>query len=174
MFTLGVARDDEASPVASLATNAAARTTNGHALANVLVVDDSRADAEMTRFRLIERGHLQCNLMMAKDGEEALTVLRNTHERTPIDLMLLDINMPEMDGFELLEKVRADDALKNLVVVMCTGSIYDKDMARAKSLGAAGYLTKPLEFDKLREVIQNIQNFRLSEIVGGYALKRSA
>ncbi len=144
-------------------------------LANLLVVDDSKADIEVTRFRLIERVGLQCNLFVARDGEEALAMLhRATQENTPIDLMLLDINMPEMDGFELLERMRRDDALQKVAVVMCTGSIYDKDMERAQALGAAGYLTKPIEFTKLQSVIDHTATVQLCQKNEGYALLRVA
>ncbi len=148
---------------------------NGTPLANVLLVDDSKADIEMTQFRLFERGHLHCNLAVASNGEEALAMLRaRAKENGPIDLVLLDINMPEMDGFELLEKMRADKALQDVVVVMCTGSIYDKDMARARALGAAGYLTKPVEFDKLKSLIDVTPNFQLHRQGEIYALLRAA
>lgn len=144
-------------------------------LANVLLVDDSKADIEMTRFRLLERSQLKCNLLVAHDGEEALNMMhKGVENKMPVDLLLLDINMPQMDGFELLERIRRDHDLDKTVVVMCTGSIYDKDMERARSLGAAGYITKPIEFSKLRATIEHNTTFQLCPAEDGFALLRRA
>lgn len=177
LFTLPKNIPAEKDQTAATAAKSAgsAPQTNGKTLANVLLVDDSRADIEMTRFRLLERSQLQCNFIVARDGEEAIAKLSSrTAEDGPIDLMLLDINMPEMDGFELLERIRADNALKATVVVMCTGSIYDKDMARAISLGARGYLTKPVEFQQLKSVIDKTDSIQLQAQDKGFALLRVA
>lgn len=178
LFTLPVTLPKEVEHHAAAAKPAAA---NGHAalaatlLANVLLVDDSRADLEITRFRLIERSKLNCNLFVAHDGEEALDMLRKgLPGGKPYDLVLLDINMPEMDGFELLEQMRADDSLRDVTVVMCTGSIYDKDMERAEKLGAAGYLVKPIEFANLKSLIEVTPSFKLSQENNGYSLTRAA
>jgi CheY-like chemotaxis protein len=144
-------------------------------LANILLVDDSRDDIEMTKFRLLERSHLHCNLLVARDGEEALATLRSRAlDNTQIDLVLLDINMPEMDGFELLEHMQKDEKLKQTHVIMCTGSIYDKDMERAKSLGAAGYITKPIDFSKLKSIIEQNPSLLLSPYDEGFMLTRAA
>lgn len=144
-------------------------------LANVLLVDDNRADIEMTRFRLLERSQLKCNLLVAGDGAEALASLRaGIREGAPIDLLLLDINMPQMNGFELLECIRKDKQLKDTMVVMCTGSIYDKDMERARTLGVVGYITKPVEFDKLKEILEHHEVFQLCPADEGYKLMRAA
>jgi signal transduction histidine kinase len=139
-------------------------------LANVLLVDDSADDLEMTKFRLLERSHLECNLMTARDGESALMTLRTGD---PIDLMLLDINMPEMGGFELLEKMVKDEKLKKTHVVMCSGSIYDKDMDRAMALGAAGYIVKPIEFSKLKAIIETNTALRFQHDDDRYRLIRN-
>jgi signal transduction histidine kinase len=148
---------------------------SGNPLANVLLVDDSKADIEITQFKLFERAHLHCNLLVAHNAEQALSMLRDRSQQDgPIDLMLLDINMPEMDGFELLEQIKADETLRNVAVVMCTGSIYDKDMERARAMGAVGYLTKPVEFDKLKSVIDLTPAFQLHQNGKGYTLLRAA
>jgi len=144
-------------------------------LANILLVDDSKAFIEITRFELMEHMQLQCNFFVARNGEEALTRL---HDGVPgnssIDLVLLDINMPEMDGFEVLERMRAEKNLKNVSVVMCTGSTYDQDIIRAKALGANGYITKPIEFNELKSVIEEIPNVKFFQEEKGYALRRVA
>lgn len=147
----------------------------GSRLANMLMVDDGRADIEIAQFRLIERPGLQCNFLTAHNGEEALELLRERmRTNLPIDLMLIDINMPEMDGFELLEHMVADETLRKIPAIMCTGSTYDKDMQRAKALGALGYITKPVDFDRLKSIIDTIGTVRLQEEERGYKLMRAA
>jgi len=175
LFTLPKALAQSASEPASAKASATAKHTNGMSMANVLLVDDSKADIEITRFKLLERSHLQCNLLVARDADEALDMLRNGSQGNgAVDLLLLDINMPEMDGFELLEKLRADETLKDMNVVMCTGSIYDKDMMRARDLGAIGYLTKPIDFEKLKSVIDSTPAFQLKQEEDHYTLLRAA
>ena len=70
------------------------------------------------------------------------------------ELMLLDINMPRMDGFELLERMGAERMLDRVAVVMCSTSSYDEDISRALALGASGYLTKPPDFPRFREIVE--------------------
>ncbi len=129
--------------------------------------------SNLTRIMLFEEAGLQCNLLVARDAYEAMNILRTAANKTgTVDLLLLDINMPGMDGFELLENMRADDALRHMPVVMCTTSGYDKDMERAKALGALGYLVKPAEFGKLRPFLDRVSTLQLTEEETGYALRR--
>jgi len=130
--------------------------------ATVLLVDDREDDIDLTRFFLFDSAKVDCNVEVALDGEQALTILREgTGQGAGVDLMLLDINMPGMNGFELLERMRQDRALQGLPVVMCTGSTYDKDKQRAEALGAAGYLVKPPTFEALKVVLAGISTLRL-------------
>jgi signal transduction histidine kinase len=145
-------------------------STEEDKLATVLLVDDSRADLELTQIRLIEHRGLKCKLLVAHNGEEALALLHQEHGA--VDLMLLDINMPEMDGFELLEQMRKEKAFAHIAVLMCSGSIYDKDMARARTLGAAGYLVKPIKFDMLQTALAKIPFLALHAQDKGHALLR--
>ncbi len=140
-------------------------------LATILLVDDSEADLELTQIRLIESPKLKCRLLLARNGEEALAQLRSENEA--IDLMLLDINMPRIDGFEVLQEMRKDPALAHIAVVMCTGSIYDKDIAKAESLGAVGYLVKPAKFEKLESILETIPALELAQEENGERLLRA-
>jgi CheY-like chemotaxis protein/two-component sensor histidine kinase len=151
-----------------------AQETNPLLLANILVVDDRKADLDMTRIMLIERPNLQCNLFTARDGGEALAILtEQQHKQSPIDIMLLDINMPEMDGFEVLEKLQQHNVLNDVIIVMCTGSSYDKDMERSAELGAVAYLVKPVTFDQLEEIIdKSPTHLQLQKENTGYSLRR--
>lgn len=144
-------------------------------LANILLVEDNEADIELTRILLIEQPPLKCNFLVAHDAYEALTMLRAETQKTgAIDLMLLDINMPGMDGFDLLEQIRNEDSLKKTLVVMCSTSTYDKDIERAKSLGVVGYMSKPAEIGKLKAILAATDSLRLQAEQDGYALLRAA
>ena len=70
--------------------------------------------------------------------------------------------MPGMDGFETLSRLRADQVLKGTAVVMCTGSTYDRDVERAETLGAVGYMVKPASLEQLRPMMSNLNGLHLS------------
>ncbi|MGD9650487.1 MAG: response regulator, partial [Dongiaceae bacterium] len=91
----------------------------------------------------------------------------------PVDLILLDINMPRMNGFELLEKMRQEQYLSNIPVIMCTTSNYDKDIQKAKSLGAIAYMTKPARIDKFESAVSNIASLHLAREKRGFSLVRT-
>lgn len=143
-------------------------------LARVLLVDDNVADLELTKILLEEDKHLQCIFLCACDGDEALEILRNeAHKGVPVDLVLLDINMPRMTGFEMIEEMLHDQSICSTAVVMCSTSSYDKDIERSHTLGAAGYMTKPPDFDKLRSIIANVPTLEIRKHKNEYVLLRS-
>jgi signal transduction histidine kinase len=123
---------------------------SGQKLATLLLVDDNDIDLELIQMLLIERNRLKCNVVVAQDGREALDRLRDTD----IDLVLLDINMPRMDGFELLQRMGTEKLLDRSKVVMCSTSTYAEDISRSRELGACGYLTKPPEFARLKSIVE--------------------
>jgi CheY-like chemotaxis protein len=144
-------------------------------LARILVVDDNEAAIELAQILLTQSAKLRCVLVGASGGREALSLLRASSERNEsVDLVLLDISMPQMDGFEFLTEVRADQQLKGLPIVMCTTSNYDKDMERAKQLGAVGFITKPPELKKLKPLFDAMPTLRLCENADGKLLLRVA
>jgi len=117
---------------------------------------------ELIRVILFRRDGLECELSVARDGSEALRAVREAARRgAPIDLVLLDINMPGMDGFEFLEQLRSDRELGETAVVMCTGSTYEKDRHRARALGALGTLVKPPSRDAFCEVLRGVERLRV-------------
>jgi signal transduction histidine kinase len=175
LFTVPKSDGDIISPtMLSPSTGVAIRLSNGK-LANVLLVDDREADIELTRVLLRDRDKIDFNLSVARGGAEALKRLAEAHDsEQPIDLILLDINMPGMDGFETLSRLRADEVLKGTAVVMCTGSTYDRDMERAETLGAVGYMVKPASLEQLRPMMSNLNGLRLSAEGARQQLLRSA
>ncbi len=144
-------------------------------LANVLLIDDRKADIELARVFLQVRDKMQFNLKVANGAKEALETLKQAVMHGEfIDLLLLDINMPGMDGFELLEAVRRDTSLKDIAVVMCTGSTYGQDQARAQALGAAGYMVKPASLAQLKPMLTDIPTLKLDCEGEGVRLMRAA
>jgi CheY-like chemotaxis protein len=139
-------------------------------IATVLLVDDDEMAIELAQIQLIDANRLQCKVVVAHDGLEALARLRDSR----IDLVLLDINMPRMDGFELLERMREEGLLVHVPVVMCSTSTYQEDIMRAKNLGACGYLPKPPDLSRLKSILENCTTLDISEAEDGLHLLRAA
>jgi two-component system, response regulator len=134
---------------------------NQHAV-DVLLVEDNEGDAELT-IRELKKNHLSNNLFHVRDGEEALDFLFGTGDFSnqqiisPLPkIVLLDIQMPKVNGIEVLERIRADERTKKTPVVMLTSSNQDPDIRKCYSLGANSYIVKPVDFDRFAEVIKNI------------------
>jgi two-component system chemotaxis response regulator CheY len=115
-----------------------------------LIVDDFSTMRRIVRGLLKEMGHLDAD--EAEDGAVALNKLRNGR----FDFVVTDINMPNMNGFELLEAVRADAALQSLPVLMVTAEARKEDIVRAAQLRASGYIVKPFSKAVLEEKVTKI------------------
>ena len=115
-----------------------------------LIVDDFSTMRRIVRGLLKEIGHT--NADEAEDGAVALNML----QRAKYDFVVSDINMPVMNGFELLAAVKADDNLKHLPVLMVTAEARKEDIVRAAKEGAAGYIVKPFTKATLEEKVQKI------------------
>jgi CheY-like chemotaxis protein len=110
---------------------------------SLLLVDDDDVAAEAV-VRGLRKHSMDCTIVIAEDGKTALQILRGTHERRisqPL-LVLLDLNMPRMNGIEFLKELRGDSALKATVVFVLTTSGADADRARAYDQFIAGYMVK--------------------------------
>jgi chemosensory pili system protein ChpA (sensor histidine kinase/response regulator) len=118
-------------------------------LPRILVVDDSVTVRKVTT-RLLERNGME--VLTAKDGVDALSVLQ---EHKP-DLILLDIEMPRMDGFEVATQVRHDSRLKEIPIIMITSRTGDKHRERAMSIGVNEYLGKPFQEDILLSTMSKL------------------
>jgi len=115
-----------------------------------LIVDDFSTMRRIVRGLLKEIGYN--NAEEAEDGAVALTMLKNAK----FDFVVSDINMPNMNGFELLAAVKADASLKHLPVLMVTAEARKEDIVRAAQDGAAGYIVKPFTKATLEEKVQKI------------------
>ena len=126
----------------------------------ILLVEDSEADILLTQEAFAEAA--VCNrLRIARDGVEALEMLRNLGDQPRPDVILLDINMPRMNGLELLEVLRSDPEFVGLNVFIMTTSDLDTDRLRAQQLAVSGYIIKPLTFDKFGEGGATVDGFSL-------------
>lgn len=162
----------ETGPATDAAAVADCAAPQDEVMANILVVDDNEVDIELARIILVDEEKLHCNLLTATGAEQAWDILRDHHGA--IDLLLLDINMPGTDGFELLRRIRADESLKGTPVVMCTTSSYQKDMERARDLGATGYMSKPATLASLQRELPKMPTLRLREAEGQFDLLKVA
>lgn len=115
-----------------------------------LIVDDFSTMRRIVRGLLKEIGYN--NAEEAEDGAVALQMLQNSH----FDFVVSDINMPNMNGFELLSAIKKDDKLKHLPVLMVTAEARKEDIVRAAQDGAAGYIVKPFTKATLEEKVQKI------------------
>ena len=115
-----------------------------------LIVDDFSTMRRIVRGLLKEIGYN--NAEEAEDGAVALNMLKNTK----FDFVVSDINMPNMNGFELLNEIKKDESLKHLPVLMVTAEARKEDIVRAAQDGAAGYIVKPFTKATLEEKVQKI------------------
>jgi len=129
----------------------------------ILLVEDDVVD-QMTVKRALKEIHITNRLIVANNGEEALYYLQNDKYDKPT-LVLLDINMPKMNGIEFLKVVKEDKVLKKIPVIVLTLSKEDSDRIDSFDLGVAGYMVKPVDYKKLVEVIRTIHMYwKLSEM----------
>lgn len=129
----------------------------------ILLAEDDKVDA-MTVKRALKDLHVTNQLFVAENGEEALQFLKNAEMRRP-GIILLDLNMPKMNGIELLEALKHDNELRRIPVVMLTTSKEEQDKLQSFNLGAAGYMVKPVDYKKFVEVVRTIDLYwTLSEL----------
>ncbi|MEP7164650.1 MAG: response regulator [Ferruginibacter sp.] len=133
-----------------------------HNSVDVLMVEDNPDDAELT-IRELRKHRMANNLFHVTDGEEALEFLFATGKYAgirdvshPPRLILLDIQMPKVNGIEVLERIKADERTRTTPVVMLTSSKEDPDIKRCYELGANSYIVKPVNFEGFAESIKNL------------------
>lgn len=130
----------------------------------ILLADDDPADVMLTR-RAFKNARLQNDLHVVNDGEELLEYLRRTGRYAPPvdapfpDLVLLDLNMPRMDGREALVEIRRDPNLHALPIVVLTTSQQEADVLRTYDLGANSFISKPVNLEGLVRVVKALDNY---------------
>ena len=133
-----------------------------HNNVDILLVEDNPDDAELA-IRHLKKNNMANNLIHVHDGEEALEFIFSTgryagmHEEPQRPkVVLLDIQMPKVNGIEVLGKIKADPRTRSIPVVMLTSSKVDPDIEKCYALGANSYLVKPVNFEGFAEAIKNL------------------
>jgi chemotaxis family two-component system response regulator Rcp1 len=126
----------------------------------ILLVDDSPADVRLT-LEALKEANLTNKVHVVYTGEEAMEFLRSPGARRP-DLILLDLNLPAMDGREVLEQIKTDPQLMIIPVVVLTTSRAEEDVLHAYRLHSNCYITKPVDLEQFIRVVQTLQDFWLT------------
>ncbi len=133
----------------------------------ILVADDDADDRMMIK-EAFEEAHLKNDLIFVEDGEQLLAYLRREGDYadradTPFQgIVLLDLNMPKMDGREALREIKTDPELKRIPVVVLTTSQAEEDIIRTYGLGVNSFISKPVTFEGLVEVVKAFNDYWLS------------
>ncbi len=129
---------------------------------DILLVEDDSADAELA-IRALKKYNMANNLFHVKDGEEAIDFIfakgkyagiRNIE--SPPKVVLLDIQMPKLNGIEVLQEIKNDERTKKIPVVILTSSKEDPDIRKCYALGANSYIVKPVHFEGFAEAVRNL------------------
>lgn len=131
---------------------------------DLLYIDDNPHDAQLL-FRTLEKQQITSKYFLLKDGEEALEFFfgqpaDNSSLPWP-KVVLLDIKLPKVNGFEVLEKLKSDNTTKKIPVIIFTSSNERQDLEQAYQLGANSYLVKPDKYQKLKELVQYLGKYWL-------------
>lgn len=136
-------------------------------LIDILLVEDNPGDVELCR-EAMEESKIKNNLHVAMDGQQALDFLYKKGEfsdsPTP-DLILLDLNLPNIDGRKVLEIIKEHKDLRRIPVVILTSSKAEEDIIKTYNLHANAYVQKPLDFNSLTEVVKQIESFWMGIVV---------
>lgn len=127
----------------------------------ILLVEDNPGDIELT-LMAFDESEIGCEISVVQDGEKALEYLYKKNEFLDVDtphIILLDINLPILNGFEVLEIIKNDQCLKAIPVLVLTTSDTSSDILEAYANHANAYLNKPVDFVKFVEVVDYINNF---------------
>lgn len=134
---------------------------------DILVVEDNPNDAELT-LRALKRQHLTDHVMVVRDGAEALDLIfgEGAYAGCPLEknlkLILLDLKLPKVDGFEVLRRVKSNEHTRVIPVVVLTSSKEERDIIESYRLGVNSYMVKHVEFDKFIECVSKIGSYWLT------------
>ena len=130
----------------------------------MLVVEDNPDDVRLLR-EALSAGQVEVEIDIASDGEEAVEVLTRSIEDPQLrpDLVLLDLNLPRKTGSEVLAEVKVNPALRQIPIIVLSGSAADEDIREAYDLHANAYMRKPRDFPALRGLVAEIERFWLEQ-----------
>ncbi len=127
----------------------------------VLLVEDDPGDVRLTQ-EALKRGKLRVTITVVDDGEKALQYLRRQPPYAGVsvpDLVFLDLNLPKVDGREVLKEAKADPEIRKIPIVVLTTSAADADVLKAYGLGGNCYITKPVGFEAFQKVVRAVEEF---------------
>ncbi len=130
----------------------------------ILLVEDNLQDIEIAR-RAFAKGRVKNELIVVRDGQEALDYLYHQEKYSDPTtsprpgMILLDLNLPKVGGMEVLQKIKKDEALKSIPVIVLTASPREEDVVRTYNLGVNTYIQKPVEFDNFMRVVHTVQEY---------------
>ena len=130
----------------------------------ILLVEDNMADVDLTKYAF-EKSSFDYDINITFDGEEALRYLYQQEEfinAAKPDLILLDLNLPKMDGHDVLQIIKNDKALCHIPVIILSSSQLTKDILDSYQYRASSYITKPHDFDKFVKIIESIETVYLA------------
>ncbi|GHE59579.1 MULTISPECIES: response regulator [Roseivirga] len=128
---------------------------------HILLVEDSPEDVMLTKLAF-DRSKVPTSITVAVNGEECLAYLRQQGEyaKSPLpDLILLDLNMPKVNGKQVLEAVKYDDKLKHIPIIVLTTSLAERDIEDSYKRHANSYLAKPMDFNEFIALVEHIEQF---------------
>jgi two-component system, chemotaxis family, response regulator Rcp1 len=137
---------------------------SGGAPVRILLVEDNAGDARLAQEALKE-AKVANELYWVDDGVKAMEFLhkQGEYQNVPLpDVVLLDLNLPRMDGREVLAEIKSEEELKKIPVVVLTVSEAEEDILKSYNLHANCYITKPLDLDRFMEVVKQIEDFWLT------------
>jgi CheY-like chemotaxis protein len=125
----------------------------------ILLVEDNRDDEVLT-LRALKKNNIANEIAIARDGVEALAYLLDGDKPAP-QLVLLDLNLPKVDGLEVLRRLRGSDRTRHVPVVILTSSKEDEDVVNGYALGANAYVRKPVDFNQFSDAVRTLGLFWL-------------
>ena len=131
---------------------------------NILLVENNNDDATLAQLAF-KKGSFTSNLIIVRDGAEALEYLFGTGSyqgrdaACVPDIILLDLKMPKLSGFEVLRRVRSDERTRMVPVIILSSSLEPQDLRKGYDLGANSYIRKPLDFTEFIDVVRNLETY---------------
>lgn len=132
----------------------------------ILLIEDNQADIDLT-LDALKSSQMSSRVSVARDGNEALDFLRRLgpfHDSPRPELIVLDLNLPRKNGFQVLSEIKADPALYQIPVVILTTSDKQRDVAEAYTRHANCFITKPFEFEDYVQTVRELDSFWLSVV----------
>ncbi len=133
----------------------------------ILLIEDNEGDILLT-LEAFKESKITNNFNICRDGEEALSYLSKQGDfinATTPDIILLDLNLPKIDGKQVLEKIKNNEKSRLIPVVVLTSSKAERDIMQSYELHANSYIVKPVDFDQFTEIVETIDNFWFSIVV---------